>query len=83
MAVNRLSAVASHLIGSVDPSEPAKTTKKWTNLPSFDDLPRFHDFPGCAWGLWGEGDELGTINLLTEDIVCEAAKEVRYALAPL
>ena len=46
-------------------------------LPSFDELPSFHDFPGCAWDVWGRDDELGTINLLTEDVVKEAAKEIQ------
>jgi hypothetical protein len=44
-------------------------------LPKFDELPSFHDFKGCAWGLWGADDQLGTINLLTEDVVARAAKE--------
>lgn len=48
------------------------------DLPCFDDLPNFHQFSGCAWGVWGPDDELGTINLLTEDVVAEAAKEVKY-----
>ncbi|CCM04549.1 uncharacterized protein FIBRA_06730 [Fibroporia radiculosa] len=44
-----------------------------TNLPTFDELPRFHSFSGCAWDVWGKDDELGTINLLTEEVVKEAA----------
>ncbi|KAL5528940.1 hypothetical protein ACEPAG_4914 [Sanghuangporus baumii] len=74
MAVNRLSAIASRLTCS---SASSKPLKKWDSLPDFDELPRFHEFAGCAWDLWGAGDELGTINLLTEDVVCEAAKEVK------
>ncbi|KZT11176.1 uncharacterized protein LAESUDRAFT_754864 [Laetiporus sulphureus 93-53] len=46
-------------------------------LPTFDELPNFHDFTGCAWDVWGKDDELGTINLLTEDVVREAAKEIK------
>ncbi|KAH9842434.1 uncharacterized protein C8Q71DRAFT_202860 [Rhodofomes roseus] len=46
-------------------------------LPSFDELPSFRNFPGCAWDVWGKDDELGTINLLTEDVVREAAKEIK------
>ena len=45
------------------------------HLPSFDELPNFHQYTGCAWDVWGEGDELGTVNLLTEKVVAEAAKE--------
>lgn len=46
-------------------------------LPSFDELPNFHEYTGCAWDVWGRDDELGTINLLTEDVVKEAAKEIK------
>lgn len=46
-------------------------------LPSFDELPKFHQFTGCAWDVWGKGDELGTVNLLTEKVVAEAAKEIK------
>ena len=46
-------------------------------LPSFDELPSFRNFPGCAWDVWGTDDELGTINLLTEEVVREAAKEIQ------
>lgn len=53
------------------------STKKWTNLPTFDQLPHFKDRTGCAWGVWGSDDELGTINLLTEDVVAAAAKEIK------
>lgn len=48
-------------------------------LPSFDELPHFHEYTGCAWGLWGDDDELGTVNLLTPDVVKAAASEIRYA----
>ncbi|KAF9009692.1 hypothetical protein BDQ17DRAFT_1348641 [Cyathus striatus] len=44
-------------------------------LPTFDELPHFNSFPGCAWGVWGPDDELGTINLLTDEVVRQAAKE--------
>ena len=46
-------------------------------LPTFDQLPKFHEWTGCAWEVWGKDDELGTINLLTEEVVAEAAKEIR------
>lgn len=46
-------------------------------LPTFDELPNFHNFPGCAWDVWGRDDQLGTVNLLTEPIVAEAAKEIK------
>lgn len=78
-AGNRLSSIAGH-IASSKTNYLEKTTpkqKKWNNLPSFDELPKFRNFAGCAWGVWGEGDQLGTVNLLTEDVVKEAAKEIK------
>ena len=47
-------------------------------LPTFDELPNFHQYTGCAWEVWGKDDELGTVNLLTEKVVGEAVKEVKY-----
>ena len=46
-------------------------------LPSFDELPGLHGLTGCAWGIWGKDDQLGTVNLLTEEVVAEAAKEIK------
>lgn len=44
--------------------------------PRFDALPlRKGDPKASAWGLWGDQDELGTLNLLTPSIVKAAAAE--------
>ncbi|KDN72172.1 hypothetical protein CSUB01_12167 [Colletotrichum sublineola] len=46
------------------------------NYPSFKELPLDKTGPhGNAWGLWGPDDQLGTLNLLTDDVVARAAKE--------
>ncbi|MGP3773523.1 cyclase family protein [Streptomyces sp. SDT5-1] len=39
----------------------------------------FHDIAKRVnnWGRWGEADEIGTLNLVTDDVVREAAAEVR------
>ncbi|KAF7314967.1 hypothetical protein MIND_00010800 [Mycena indigotica] len=52
-------------------------TTDWNTeiLPSYDELPPFKNFPGCAWGVWGADDQLGTINLLTEAVVKKSATE--------
>lgn len=50
-------------------------------LPAFDDLPPFKDFSGCAWEVWGKDDQLGTVNLLTDDLVKEASKEIKTGKA--
>jgi len=48
-------------------------------LPTFDELPPFRDMPGCGW-IWGEDDQLGTVNLLSDEVVRRACREeVRYA----
>lgn len=56
-------------------------------IPSFDDLPlREGDPPHSAWGLYGDHDELGTLNRLTDARVAAAAKSeiqkgIRYVLS--
>ena len=70
------SNIASQLLGSVYPKPAAR--KEWDNLPTFDELPSFKGYPGCAWDVWGKDDQLGTINMLTENVVKEAAeKEIK------
>ncbi|KAH8844422.1 hypothetical protein MCOR27_011467 [Pyricularia oryzae] len=49
---------------------------KSTSRPAFNDLPFDKKGPiGNAWGLWGPEDQLGTLNLLTDEIVARAARE--------
>jgi hypothetical protein len=37
-------------------------------LPSYRQLPvRPEAPPGSSWGLWGDDDQLGTLNLLTDE----------------
>lgn len=56
-------------------------------IPSFDSLPlREGDPHHSAWGLYGEKDELGTLNRLTDERVAAAAKNeikkgIRYVLS--
>jgi kynurenine formamidase len=45
-----------------------------TDLPAYDDLPIRPDLPaGSSWGIWGEDDTLGCLNLLTSERVAAAA----------
>ena len=46
-------------------------------LPAFDELPPYKNFTGCAWEVWGKDDQLGTVNLLTPEVVKEAAQEIK------
>src|SRR4051812_28629409 len=54
-------------------------------LPSYDDLPvREGAPPGSAWGVWGDEDVLGCLNLLTPERTTAAAGLVRKgAVFPL
>lgn len=48
------------------------------SLPTFDELPIKPDYPPrSAWGVFGEDDEIGTLNLLTPERVAAAAKLVK------
>ncbi|KAF8802997.1 hypothetical protein BYT27DRAFT_7226194 [Phlegmacium glaucopus] len=57
----------SHIVPALSSSEKP--------LPTFDELPAYKNFPGCAWDVWGPDDQLGTVNLLTEEVVKKAAEE--------
>lgn len=57
-------------------------TKMSIQRPKFDDLSlRQGDPKFSAWGLWGNDDELGTLNLITEDVRKAAALEVKLGKA--
>src|SRR5262249_32668013 len=46
-------------------------------LPDFDDLPIKPDYPPhSAWGVFGDDDQIGTLNLLTPERVAAAARLV-------
>ncbi|KLO19603.1 hypothetical protein SCHPADRAFT_885216 [Schizopora paradoxa] len=83
MAGNSLKTAAARAMSIVDhlsthrPKVTEYRERDWKDLPSFKELPNYKNFSGCAWGVWGEGDELGTVNLLTKDVVLEATKEIR------
>ena len=75
----RLHGVLSHF--SYSPEQHSLTTNATMSttrkLPAFDELPAFKNFSGCAWEVWGKGDQLGTVNLLTPEVVKEAAEEIK------
>ncbi|KAN0061131.1 hypothetical protein ACQY0O_006866 [Thecaphora frezii] len=58
-----------------EPESDAGADARWSNLPRYKDLPTEGGYPGCAWAVWGKGDQLGTINLLTDAVVARAARE--------
>jgi kynurenine formamidase len=55
------------------------------NLPSYRELPVKQGVPaGSSWGLWGDDDQLGTLNLLNDERTLRAARLVRRgAVIPL
>ena len=53
-------------------------------IPAFEDLPlRKSDPSYAAWGLYGEKDELGTLNRLTDERVAAAAKDEIRTIATI
>lgn len=58
---------------------------RMSDLPSFDDIPTIDGLPkGCTWGLWdrdGVRDELGTLNLLTSEVVKKARQEISEGIS--
>ena len=47
-------------------------------LPNYDELPVNPAYPPhSAWGLWGDDDQIGTLNLLTPERVAAAARLIR------
>jgi len=68
-AQDRLSAITSTITGT-----------SYHQFPAFDQLPKVQGQPqGCLWGFFdkdGRHDEIGTLNLLTSDVVRRAANEI-------
>ena len=57
---------------------PISTSKSPGPRPPFSALPLSESGPrGNAWGLYGPEDEVGALNLLTPQVIREAAKEIR------
>jgi kynurenine formamidase len=53
-------------------------TSSGDDLPTYDDLPVTEGAPeGSSWGVWGEGDVLGCLNLLTPERAVAAAALVQ------
>ncbi|HWK20065.1 MAG TPA: cyclase family protein [Microbacteriaceae bacterium] len=48
-----------------------------TELPRYRDLPRTAEGAPIAWGLWGDDDDLGLMNLLTPEKAIEGARAAR------
>lgn len=62
----------------------ALPSKQPHRLPSYNSIPPVPGMPhGCAWGLWdtpGHKDDLGTLNLLTPDVIRSARNEIQVGI---
>src|SRR5271165_5471610 len=57
---------------------PAAIRQSVPKIPSYDQLPIREGAPrGSAWGVFGDRDEVGTVNLQTPDRVRAAATEIK------
>jgi kynurenine formamidase len=56
--------------GPLRPEGARAMTERWIQRP-----------PGSTWGDWGDGDELGRINLLTSDKVLQGVQEVEAGIS--
>ncbi|KAL2875306.1 hypothetical protein SGCOL_009469 [Colletotrichum sp. CLE4] len=85
MAMKRLQQLGSQLSSSISPnpdetetmaSASSKFALNENGIPPFESLPLGKDDPRfSAWGLYGDKDELGTLNRLTDERVAAAARE--------
>lgn len=54
-------------------------------LPTYENIPAVKGMPhGCIWGLFdknGEKDQLGTLNLLTPEVVTAAKQEIQTGIS--
>ena len=80
-AVGRMERAAVRKVGEV----AGRATRAFRSamshapkIPSYDQLPIRAGAPaGAAWGVFGDDDEVGTINLLTPDRVVAATSSIR------
>src|SRR3984885_14909782 len=80
-AAGRMQREAVRKVGEV----AAKATREMKDavplppeIPSYDELPVRAGAPaGAAWGVFGDDDEVGTINLLTPERVVDGASSIR------
>lgn len=67
--------MATRLKHTCDTLKTMAPTLNENGIPSYDSLPlRKGDPHHSAWGLYGDDDQLGTLNRLTDERVAAAAK---------
>ncbi len=71
-------AANKQVVRKAAPPKKAAALKRTAALPNYDALPVRPGAPkGSAWGVFGDSDEVGTINLLTPERVKQAASSIR------
>jgi kynurenine formamidase len=74
----RMVAKAARARVATRPAAPPPPHPVAANLPAYDDLPVRAGAPaGAAWGVFGDDDQVGTVNLLTPDRVKQASAFIR------
>ncbi|KAF7341161.1 putative cyclase [Mycena venus] len=54
----------------------------YANWPTYDELPLHPSFPTkAAWGVWGESDELGSLNHIRNETILAAKSEIQLGRA--
>ena len=80
-AAGRIQRAAVRKVGEVAAKATRAVVKAVAHspkIPGYDDLPVRAGAPaGAAWGVFGDDDEVGTINLLTPERVIAAAASIR------
>lgn len=62
----------------IESSPPGSRAKEMTNVPSYEQLMNRTGYPpGSSWGLFGDNDELGSVNFATPTAILQAARSVR------
>jgi kynurenine formamidase len=79
-AVGRMERAAVRKVGevAVRATRAMRDAVSSPRIPDYDELPVRAGAPaGAAWGVFGDDDEVGTINLLTPERVIAAADSIR------
>ncbi|GAC1419929.1 MAG: hypothetical protein NVSMB5_12160 [Candidatus Velthaea sp.] len=73
------------MFDALDPAARAEATRvSPAGLPSYDDLPQAEGGARSGWGLFGEHDNIGLLNLITPERIAAATRLVRKgAVFPL
>lgn len=76
------SSVATRCSATLGARRFVREIDLYANWPTYDQLPLNPCFPTkAAWGVWGEDDEYGALNHITNATVLAAASEIKQGMA--